>query len=280
MKKILAGLLFMASLVLFLPPAADAQIQTISIAVGTSRLAEQGIVNKGIVYVPVRPVVTEMGVSWEWDPARKRLVINGKTVSGNAIRYNNSIYLPYTAIASFAGVPAVFDGSASRVIFRPEATEDTLASYLGGTSASLKPSVSSSSPAVSVQAPSQGFIKEPFVPVVGENDVFKVSVTNMDSVSEVKGQRPRSGNKFVAVHLSQQNVSREVQIYTGKFALMDKSHRIYEYSEGVSNFWLVVLRPGGTNFGYLVFEVPVNSEPNRLILSTTSRPPMTINLSR
>ena len=48
---------------------------------------------------------------------------------------------------------------------------------------------------------------------------------------------------------------------------MDNKQRIYEYSEGLSNFWLVVLRPGGSNFGYIVFEVPQDSEPAKLILS-------------
>ena len=42
----------------------------------------------------------------------------------------------------------------------------------------------------------------------------------------------------------------------GDFSLLDQNNRAYDYIEGLSNFWLVILRPYGINFGYLVFEVP------------------------
>lgn len=279
------------SLALFLmvlsPPSAGAQVRTVDIVVGDRVISDRGLVSKGVVYVPVRPVAAALGVPCKWVPARKRLVINGRTVTGKAIRYNNMIYVAYTAVAGCSGMPVIFDGASGRVVFNPPTDADGVVSYVGMGAA---PKVSRPSETVPVrgsvapskrvqQPPAAGFINEPFVPVVGENDVFKVAVTNLENTDKVKAQSvSKPGNKFVVVHLSQQNVSNEVQIYTGKFALMDNTKRIYEYSEGLSNFWLVVLRPGGSNFGYIVFEVPQNAEPSKIILSTTSRPPLVLGL--
>lgn len=279
------------SLALFLmvlsPPSAGAQVRTVDIVVGDRVISDRGLVSKGVVYVPVRPVAAALGVPCKWVPARKRLVINGRTVTGKAIRYNNMIYVAYTAVAGCSGMPVIFDGASGRVVFNPPTDADGVVSYVGMGAA---PKVSRPSGTVPVrssvapskrvqQPPAAGFINEPFIPVVGENDVFKVAVTNLENTDKVKAQSvSKPGNKFVVVHLSQQNVSNEVQIYTGKFALMDNTKRIYEYSEGLSNFWLVVLRPGGSNFGYIVFEVPQNAEPSKIILSTTSRPPLVLGL--
>lgn len=279
------------SLALFLmvlsPPSAGAQVRTVDIVVGDRVISDRGLVSKGVVYVPVRPVAAALGVPCKWVPARKRLVINGRTVTGKAIRYNNMIYVAYTAVAGCASMPVIFDGASGRVVFNPPTDADGVVSYVGMGAA---PKVSRPSGTVPVkgsvapskrvqQPPAAGFINEPFVPVVGENDVFKVAVTNLENTDKVKAQSvSKPGNKFVVVHLSQQNVSNEVQIYTGKFALMDNTKRIYEYSEGLSNFWLVVLRPGGSNFGYIVFEVPQSAEPSKIILSTTSRPPLVLGL--
>jgi len=78
--------------------------------------------------------------------------------------------------------------------------------------------------------------------------------------------------------LSQQNISDEVQIYSGKFSLVDNTRTAYDYLEGLSNFWLIVLRPGGINFGYLVFEIPASSKPMQLVLHSQTRPPLTAEL--
>lgn len=279
------------SLALFLmvlsPPSAGAQVRTVDIVVGDRVISDRGLVSKGVVYVPVRPVAAALGVPCRWVPARKRLVINGRTVTGKAIRYNNMIYVAYTAVAGCASMPVIFDGASGRVVFNPPTDADGVVSYVGMGAAPKASRPSGTVPVKGSVAPSKrvqqppaaGFINEPFIPVVGENDVFKVAVTNLENTDKVKAQSvSKPGNKFVVVHLSQQNVSNEVQIYTGKFALMDNTKRIYEYSEGLSNFWLVVLRPGGSNFGYIVFEVPQSAEPSKIILSTTSRPPLVLGL--
>lgn len=118
-----------------------------------------------------------------------------------------------------------------------------------------------------------------YVPKTTQNNVFAVTVTNIENVSSIKDfYHPRAGYRFVVVYLSQQNVSNEVQIYTGRFSLLDQNNRSYDYIEGLSNFWLVILRPYGINFGYLVFEVPADAYPTRLALHALNQSPLTLNL--
>lgn len=261
-----------------------AAIKTVDVFAGNRLISQKGIINKGSLYVPVRGLSEALGVSCKWEPSRNRLVVNGKTVFGKAIKYRDALYIPYSSFASCSGIAVVYDGKASRVVFNPSVGEHNTVSFFENKGSAFpiltsSPSSSGYKSSASGSSKVSSFIDEPFIPVMGENDIFKVAVTNIKDTSEVKGQSVSNpDNKFVIVHLSQQNVSNEVQIYTGKFALMDKSSRIYEYSEGLSNFWLIVLRPGGSNFGYIVFEIPKTAEPSKLILSTTSRPPLALNL--
>lgn len=118
-----------------------------------------------------------------------------------------------------------------------------------------------------------------YVPRSSQNQTFQVTVTNLETVEVIKDfYRPRTGYKFVVVYLSQQNVSEEVQIYTGRFSLLDQRSASYDYIEGLSNFWLVILRPFGINFGYLVFEVPRDAKPMSVVLHALNQAPLSLNL--
>lgn len=120
---------------------------------------------------------------------------------------------------------------------------------------------------------------EVYVPRSAQNAVFQVTVTNLENVTVIKDfYRPRTGYKFIVVYLSQQNISEQVQIYTGRFSLLDQKNTSYDYIEGLSNFWLVILRPFGINFGYLVYEVPVDAKPMNLVLHALNQAPLTLNL--
>lgn len=120
---------------------------------------------------------------------------------------------------------------------------------------------------------------EVYVPRSAQNSVFQVTVTNLENVTVIKDfYRPRTGYKFIVVYLSQQNISEQVQIYTGRFSLLDQKNSSYDYIEGLSNFWLVILRPFGINFGYLVYEVPVDAKPMNLVLHALNQAPLTLNL--
>jgi len=118
-----------------------------------------------------------------------------------------------------------------------------------------------------------------FSPKRGSNEIFSVTVTNMEEVNTIKNYyKPRSGSKYIVVYLTQQNISNQTQIYTGKFSLIDESNKVYEYMEGLSNFWLVILKPGGVNFGYLVFEIPEGTTPVRLVLHALNHEPLAVKL--
>lgn len=118
-----------------------------------------------------------------------------------------------------------------------------------------------------------------YVPQHAQNSTFRVTVTNLETISMFKDfYKPKDGNKYVVVYLSQQNVSQQVQIYTGRFSLLDQKSVAYDYIEGLSNFWLVILRPYGVNFGYLVFEVPADSKPVSLVLHSLNQAPLAVSL--
>lgn len=118
-----------------------------------------------------------------------------------------------------------------------------------------------------------------YIPKHAQNSVFQVTVTNLETISVLKDfYKPREGYKYVIAYLSQQNVSQQVQVYTGRFSLLDQKSASYDYIEGLSNFWLVILRPYGVNFGYLVFEIPADSKPVSLVLHSLNQAPLAVNL--
>ncbi len=131
-----------------------------------------------------------------------------------------------------------------------------------------------------VSSPDETFASSsPFIPKSEANDIFRVTVTNVEFVNAIKDYyKPKPGYRFVVVYLSQQNISDEVQIYTGRFSLLDQNNNSYDYIEGLSNFWLIILRPGGINFGYLVFEIPSDAKPMYLVLHGLNRSPLSVAL--
>lgn len=131
-----------------------------------------------------------------------------------------------------------------------------------------------------VSSPNQTFSSaSPFIPKSETNQTFRVTVTNLEFVDSIKDYyKPKPGYRFVVVYLSQQNISEEVQIYTGRFSLLDQDNHSYDYVEGLSNFWLVILKPGGINFGYLVFEVPGDAKPMKVVLHGLNQAPLSVAL--
>jgi hypothetical protein len=234
--------------------------------------------------------------------------------SGTAGNYNPALTFPGSASSTVAPVytespTSTYDNSAgatSRKTFPTDLMNSTSSSTGSSTSQypSQNPSFAitppyaeqpSGAPLTPVNAPPQmpqnfqvppvmpdnsySINQGPFIPKTSRNSVFSVTVTNMEEMDVIKGYyKPKPNNKFVIVYLSQSNTSDEVQIYTGKFALLDGANSAYDYIEGLSNFWLVILKPGGTNFGYLVFEMPKNARPMNLMLHALNQKPLSISL--
>jgi len=123
----------------------------------------------------------------------------------------------------------------------------------------------------------------PILPNIFVTDVWRqdfwIVVTNLQYADTIKNYyKPEEGYRFCIIFVSQQNISPEVQIYTGNFILFDKEENSYEYLYELSNFHLQILKPGGVNFGHLVYEIPVNSIPDRLVLYRSDEPDIEIDL--
>ncbi len=271
--------------------------------------------NSGRIYLPVETFVGSMGGSVNFDGRNNRILIvtnNGsaksKTASSSAQQSaNRNTYVkPTTAAAKTArnsngkaNVQVNNNSAVSRnSSFNQSGTPSSYAPNQIQTNVSLRPVDASPYLASNLQpGPIQGVTtmrggsanipsnsQRPqngrvYVPKSAKNEVFQVTVTNLETISILKDfYRPKEGYKYVIAYLSQQNISQQVQIYTGRFSLLDQKSNSYDYIEGLSNFWLVILRPYGINFGYLVFEVPADSKPVSLVLHSLNQAPLSIDI--
>jgi hypothetical protein len=204
------------------------------------------------------------------------------TPSGNKYPYVSSSGPPPSSSYSPSNPPSYSGQPSTSVYNTTEGLDrrDPLKTSYGGPkipSNLTLPPLSSYSPNAPVDRPMTSFTK--FVPKTESNDLFRVTVTNIEFVDSVKDYyRARPDYRYIIVYLSQQNISDVTQVYTGKFTLLDQNRTSFNYLEGLSNFWLVVLPPGGANFGYLVFEIPRNSKPSQLILHGLSKAPLLLKL--
>ena len=119
-----------------------------------------------------------------------------------------------------------------------------------------------------------------FVPGPPVDDGIPLMVTNLEYSSIIKNYyTPQEGYCFCTLNISQQNMSPDVQdCYKGNFILFDRKGIPYECVKELSNFWLKTIQPGGTNFGHLVYEIPVEAVPDRLVLYENEKPVLTIKL--
>ena len=118
-----------------------------------------------------------------------------------------------------------------------------------------------------------------YIPRSARDGAFLITVTDMDRVDNLRGYyQPKNGHRFVVVYLSQKNVSDTAQVDPGKFYLQDRSGNNYEALDELSSHRTVIFRPYGINFGYLVYEVPENTFPTRMILTTVGQAPLSVNL--
>ncbi len=237
----------------------------------------------GVLLLPIEAVVRAVGGSVVWDGQNRaiRVATQGQVASapstagtGNSPAPGNATTQVYTPVPVYT--PAPVYTSTPVPAYTPTAVNTPASIYTPSTTPTTGAPGSGASVTVAPYQVGSGSV---YVPRSVQNSVFAVTVTNIERVTQIKNYyHPRPGYSFVIVYLSQQNVSNEVQIYTGRFSLLDQYNHEYDYIEGLSNFWLVILRPYGINFGYLVFEVPVNARPTQLALHALNQAPLTLNL--
>lgn len=301
--------------VLILPPA-QAQDQHILIYVNGVKITVAPIIRDGILYLPPMPLSEALAAKIEWVPKLNIIKVNDEVINAVPLNIDGRIYIPVESIAHAVGANVewdgtkktvrIYQGSASTAVkpMQPQ-TPPAPATLLPSPSTPVQPAVPPYNQTVAGSPPGgeTGFVRpgnspptlpgglnngpppisseypELAPPKTVSNDVFKVTVTGTELVQSIKDYyKPRHGYKFVVIYLSQQNVSKEVQIYTGKFSLLDQKGRVFDYIEGLSNFWLMILRPSGINFGYLIYELPEDSQPAHLVLQALNQKPLTLSL--
>lgn len=259
---------------------AFAQTSTVKVYFNGAELPVQAIIKSGAAYLPAQTLAETLKIKLNWNPVTRQLKVNNAIVNAPPIFRDGALYVPVEALIQTLGGTLEWDG-ANRII------------QIKTGNAVISPGGSDTQPAFTPTPPdtinttlppyntNTNRIPEPetFVPRTSANSDYSVTVTNVNETRVIKEYyRPKPGYKFVIIHVSQQNISDKVQLYTGRFALEDHTKQTYEYIEGLSNFWLQILRPGGINFGSLVFELPANTVPVKLILHTYATSPLSLNL--
>ncbi|MEN3014482.1 MAG: hypothetical protein ABDH21_00235 [bacterium] len=129
-----------------------------------------------------------------------------------------------------------------------------------------------------IKTPEQS-IQVVFIPRSAFNEEYKVTVSDLKETKVYKSMyNAQDGHKFVVISVSQQNLSNKVQLYTGRFVLFDNKNMKYDYIEGLSSYVLQILMPMGINFGTIVFEIPEESIPSKLVLETYGSTPIVVSL--
>lgn len=257
---------------------AFAQTSTVKVYINGAELPVQAIIKSGVAYLPAQTLAETLKIKLNWNPVTRQLKVNNAIVNTPPIFRDGALYVPVEALIQTLGGTLEWDG-ANRII--QIKTGDAVISPGGS---DTQPAFTPTPPETINTTPppdNTNRIPEPetFVPRTSANTDYSITVTNVNETRVIKEYyRPKPGYKFVIIHVSQQNISDKVQLYTGRFALKDHTEQTYEYIEGLSNFWLQILRPGGINFGSLVFELPANTVPAKLILHTYGTSPLSLNL--
>lgn len=124
-------------------------------------------------------------------------------------------------------------------------------------------------------------IPETFHPVSEGNGEVELTVTNVKMASSFRDTyKPSEGKQFCIVWASLQNLSDMIQLTTGNWELRDQNGNVYRSLDRLSTLNISSMRAAGINYGYLVFEVNLNSQPASLTFSMTNRAPFTLQLHR
>jgi hypothetical protein len=231
----------------------------------------------GVAYVPVMALALALKATILWNPLTNEIVVNGQAVGSDVFMKKGILYVPVEAIARGIGAAVGWNGQTHSIwvdtrhpAFPSLAQNNPLETHKNTVVVPPPPTNPPMPPPANT-----GFL----TPRTVANADFSVTVTNVQSAHTIKDYyKSEAGTKFVIVSVSEQNISDQIQMYTGKFTLEDQNGNSYDYLDGLSNFHLEILRPGGINFGSLVFEIPENATPASLVLHTYGNPDLKVSL--
>ncbi|MBI3924189.1 MAG: copper amine oxidase N-terminal domain-containing protein [Armatimonadetes bacterium] len=290
----------MALLALLL--ATPAHAQAIGVFVDGRPIEGSALVRDGITYFPVAPLARAMNLTVSWDPVERTLRVDGNPVAPDPVEQGGAFLVPLESVARAAGATVKWDAASRRVDVRTRGSSTTSS----GTSwdpgldsrlpsgwqfpdpheaSSTYPDLASyqahATPGVQGRSPAKGADTDPevFVPRSARDAIYSVTVTNVEKVGSLKGYySPRGGYSFVIVYMSQKNMTAAPQVDPGRFHVEDDRGNRYPMMDDLSNFYPVIFRPYGINFGYQVYEVPTDARATGLVLSTSGHALLRVKL--
>lgn len=276
MKRKIFLLLVLVIICTGIPPSVTAADRdSVPIYIGSKKFPVNGKIVNNVMYLPAVALSNTLRVPLKigWSTKYHTVILNGIAMTTNLYYSKENLLFPANAVERLLKVKVSWDSSRKAIIISRNGKSPTAANP-------EKPIAPSEEKKHKTQVEQPRKHSRIFIPQTEKNEIFSVTVSDVTFETSIKDYyKPNKGNIFVVVYLSQTNISPELQVYTGKFSLIDNSNRAFDPIEGLSNFWLQVLKPYGTNFGYLVFEIPENADPvNFTLHSLEGRHPVTIFL--
>jgi hypothetical protein len=303
------------ALALGLSGAAAAQ-QSVTVFFESNKLVIDGVANGDKYYYPVAKLAQISQTHYNWNPTLKTLDINGSTPRIDPLIMGGQAFLPLETFVEASGLVATWDQGRGTLLLNrssdkapnptdpvhtpmhPGAVGDanempydsSLSGRLpagwhyanpleGAGPAAPPPMPGGTPPTTALLDRRQNGSGEVYVPRIGRNAAFLVTITDVERVDNLRGYyQPKSGHRFVIVYLSQKNISETAQVDPGKFYLQDTAGNNYEALDELSSHRPVIFRPYGINFGYLVYEVPEVNLPTRMILTTVGQAPLSVGI--
>lgn len=233
-----------------------------SLIVSNLKIYTKAIVYKTKLLIALRDVLIPLGYQVQWDQVNRNITIFKPSYKKNINK------------ADFKMKESNNNLDQKNIEEKKDSKKDTKKYEIPFIDNDINKSNNKNSDKTSISTPPTVFI-----PRSASNEEFKVTVSDLKEAKLIKGlYTPQAGFKFVILTVSQQNLSNKVQLYTGKFVLYDDKGNKYDYIEGLSSYILQVLLPSGMNFGTLIFEIPENNVPFRLVLETYGSTPITLSL--
>ena len=114
-----------------------------------------------------------------------------------------------------------------------------------------------------------------FIPTTtGIRPEKEFDVTHMEFQTKIKNlYTSKSGYHFCILNVYWMNI-RDEYYHPGTHVLFDTKENEYEYLKEISKFWLEAVPPGGNNFGHIVFEIPIDAIPEKLVLFDNRNKPL------